>query len=58
MLLRSKDDGHQEELETIVKGCHTKLNIIDQVLVKYKGMSEDKRRITGFRLKVKFGNGK
>lgn len=33
------------------------LKVIDQVLVKYNGMSEEKRRVTRFRLKVQFGNG-
>lgn len=33
------------------------LKVIDQVLNKYNGMSEEKRRVTRFRLKVQFGNG-
>lgn len=51
------DDGRLEELETIVKGCDRILKVIDQVLIKYNGMSEEKKRMTRFRLKIKFGNG-
>jgi hypothetical protein len=56
-LISRTDDGRLEELQTIIKGCDRILKVIDQVLNKYNGMSEEKRRVTRFRLKVQFGNG-
>lgn len=56
-LINRTDDGRLEELQIIIKGCDQILKVIDQVLNKYNGMSEDKRRVTRFRLKVQFGNG-
>ena len=56
-LLNHTDDGRLEELETVANGCDHMLKVIDQVLVKYNGMSKEKRRVTRLRLKVKFGNG-
>lgn len=56
-LINRIDDGRREELGTIIKGCGRILKVVDQVLVKYNGMSEEKRGVTRFKLKVQFGNG-
>jgi len=56
-LINRTDDGRLDELQTIVKGCDRILKVIDQVLKKYDGMSNEKKRVTRFKLKVRFGNG-
>ena len=56
-LINRTNDGRLDELQTIVRGCDRMLKAIDQVLVKYNGMSEEKRRGTRLKLKVQFGNG-
>jgi hypothetical protein len=55
-LINRTNDGRLDELQTIVRGCDRILKDIDQVLVKYNCMSEEKRRVTRLRLKVQFGN--
>jgi len=56
-LLSRTEDGRLDELGTIVRGCRGVLRVLDQVLVKYNGMSDEKRALKKFKLKVQFGNG-
>lgn len=51
------NDGRREELRTIVGGCDRQLKVLDQVLTKYNGLSEETRRTTKLWQKIKFGNG-
>ena len=57
-ILNRGHDGRLEELGTILQGCNKTLKIVDQVLEKYGGMTEEKRKTSRLRLKVQFGNGK
>jgi hypothetical protein len=50
-------DGRVEELQMIVKGCGRVLRVLDRVLTKYNGQSEEKRRTTRLWQRVRFENG-
>ena len=53
MLGRSED-----ELAPIANGCRRILDDLDNILVKYNGLSQKERTVSKLWLKVKFGNGR
>jgi hypothetical protein len=58
ILTRSDDSlDRKEELAQLSGDCMRRLKILDDVLEKYSGLSEDKRGVTRLWQKAKFGNG-
>lgn len=56
-ILNSDDDDRKLELTTLANHCHKSLKVLSNILDKYNGLSEEKRRVTKFWKRVQFGNG-
>ncbi|KAF8860888.1 hypothetical protein BDZ45DRAFT_703619 [Acephala macrosclerotiorum] len=56
-ILKSDNAERKHELATLVEHCDKVLKVLNNILEKYNGLSEEKRRTTKFWKKVKFGNG-
>jgi hypothetical protein len=53
----NKNDGRRNELNMIIGGCNRVLKVLDQVLQKYNGLSNETRRTTKLWQRIRFGNG-
>ncbi|CZR57781.1 uncharacterized protein PAC_07670 [Phialocephala subalpina] len=56
-ILKSDNAEQKHELATLVEHCNKVLKVLNGILEKYNGLSEEKRRVTKFWKKVRFGNG-
>lgn len=55
-LINLQDDSRQEELDGLLRGCTKVLKTLAQILEKYNGLSDEKRRVTKLWQRIKFGN--
>lgn len=56
-LLNRADDLTKDELRCTITDCGMVLRILDKILMKYNGMSEEKRAMRKLWTKIRFGNG-
>jgi hypothetical protein len=56
-ILKSEHAEHKAELATLVEYCYKVLEVLDKILEKYNGLSEEKKKVTRLWKRVQFGNG-
>ncbi|KUJ15015.1 uncharacterized protein LY89DRAFT_720429 [Mollisia scopiformis] len=56
-ILNSENAERKAELATLVEHCHKVLKVLDDILKKYNGLPDEKRRVTKLWKRVQFGNG-
>lgn len=56
-ILQSDHSERRAELATLIEHCFKVLKVLDDILKKYNGLSDEKRRATKLWRKVRFGNG-
>lgn len=56
-ILNNDEDHRREELATLAEHCQRVLKVLSQILEKYNGLSEEKRKVVKLWKTVKFSNG-